>query len=248
MSSSWYEDDRLWEALRPVLFPAQRLDAAEREVERVVGLLGLEPPARLLDLCCGVGRHAVLLARRGFRVTAVDRTTLYLDEARHRAREAGVEIELVEADMRDFRREASFDGAVNLFSSFGYFEDEGEDRTVAENLAASLRPGGALVLDTTAKEVVARDFRERGWTEADGVLLLEERSVTRDWSWIVNRWIVIPPDGQKIELDLSLRVYSAVELSSLLREAGFAHTRALGSLEGAPYDHRAERLVMTARR
>jgi SAM-dependent methyltransferase len=248
MTTPWHDDDGLWQTLGPLLFPESRRGAAAGEVDRVLALSGLEPGARVLDMPCGVGRHSLELARRGFAVTAVDRTRTYLDEVEASAAAEGLEIEVVHDDMRRFRRPGAFDGVLNLFSSFGYFDDEAEDLAVANNLAGSLRDGGTLVLDIFSKEVLARTFTTRTWNVHDGVILLEERAIARDWGRIDNRWIVVPPEGPRTELTLSLRIYSARELISLLLDCELSSTMCYGSLDGRPYDHEAERLVIVARK
>ncbi len=241
----WYEQDAFWEIVAPTLFTQQRWSDAPTEVEQVVSLLGIEPGAHVLDLCCGVGRHSLELARRGFQVTGVDRTRLYLDRASQQAEAEGLKVEFVQSDMRSFCRPDAFDVVVNLFTSFGYFEDPEDDRQVATNVHRSLKSGGVFLIDMMGKEVLARIFHERDWYEEDGVLILEERKITRNWSWMENRWIMFK-DNNRVELRLSQRLYSAVELASLLTECGFAHVEAYGDLEGRSYDHLARRLVVVA--
>jgi SAM-dependent methyltransferase len=175
----------------------------------------------------------------------VDRTRAYIDRAARAAAEDGVEVELVLADMRDFVRPAGFDAALNLFSSLGYFEDPAEDAKVARNVLRSLRPGGRAVFDMYGKEILARDFKERDWSRLDDVLLLEERKVSRDWTWIEARWIVIRGD-ERGEFTVEHRLYSGQELATLLVDAGFASVTLFGSFEGVPYDHAARRLVAVA--
>jgi SAM-dependent methyltransferase len=204
----------------------------------------------VLDMPCGPGRHSLELARRGFRVTGVDRTVAYLDTARQKAAAEGLDgvaqVEWIKADMRDFRLPERFDAAINLFTSFGYFEDPAEDRQVAANFFASLRPGGRLLMDMMGKEVLARVFREQDWEEEeDGTLFLEERKITRNWGWIENRWIAIRGE-RRVEFRLGHRLYSAVELTALLTEVGFIDLSVYGSLAGDPYDHTARRLVVLA--
>ena len=138
----WHEDDEFWATIAPILFGRERRDRAAVETAQILSLIGVDAGASILDLCCGVGRHAVELARLGYRVTGVDRTSGYLDEARERAKDAGVEVELVEEDMRSFRREGAFDAVLNLFTSFGYFEDRDDDRKVVRNIHSSLKEGG----------------------------------------------------------------------------------------------------------
>ncbi len=246
--SEWYDNEAFWEETAPVLFTEERLQKAGPEVEQVLKLAELPPGAAILDLACGPGRHALEFARRGYSVTGVDRTARYLDEARRKAAEGGLNIEWVKADMRHFRRTGTFDAAVSLLSSFGYFADPAEDRRVASNLFASLKPGGRLVMELMGKEVLARIYRRHDWHgEPDGTLLLEERQVTDDWSRLEVRWIVIRGE-QRCEHRFCLRLYSAAELRTMLADVGFSEVRAYGSLEGAPYDQTAGRLVMLARK
>jgi len=121
--TQWFEDPRFWDGFKELLFRPERRAAAPAEVDALVALLGIAPPARVLDLCCGIGRHAAELARRGFTVTGVDLHEPYLAEARSAAPGA----EWIRADMREFRRPGAFDAAINMFSSFAYFEDPADD-------------------------------------------------------------------------------------------------------------------------
>jgi SAM-dependent methyltransferase len=244
----WNDDDRFWETFAPRMFSDQRWEAAPADVDAVLALAGVAPGAAVLDLPCGVGRHTLELARRGFEVTAVDRTAAFLEPLRQRLAAERLSAEVVEADMRQFRRPGAFDLALNLFTSFGYFEDPAEDRAVAAGFLEALRPGGALVMDLVGKETLARVFRERDWSEQpDGSIMLEERRIKPDWSWIDNRWILIR-GTERIEFQVSHRLYSAVELSALLADVGFTSVAVYGDLDGAPYDHTARRLVVVARR
>ena len=200
----------------------------------------------MLDLCCGPGRHSLELARRGYIVKGVDRTAKYLESARAKAAAEGLtNAEFVSGDMRTYREPMSFDLVLNLFTSFGYFDNQSEDAAVMRNIYSSLRPGGKMVLDVLGKEVLAAKFRPRDWHEQGSVMFLEERVLSRDWGWIEDRWIRID-GGERTEFTLSHRLYSAAELRTLVLTAGFAEVGAYGSLEGIPYDHRARRLVVVA--
>jgi SAM-dependent methyltransferase len=243
----WYEDEIFWRETMPILFPESRLKEAEAEVEQLLELAEISSGAEVLDLCCGIGRHSLELARRGFRVTGVDRTRSYLELAAAAAEREGLRLELVPEDMRRFRRDESYDGAINLFTSFGYFEDPRDDRKVLENLYASLRQGGVLVMQLMSKEVLARIFRPRDWYAQEGILVLEERKVRESWSWIESRWTLISERG-RIDLDLSHRLYAASELTGLLRSCGFGAAAAYGDFGGSPYDEAAQRLVVVARK
>ena len=239
----WHEDDLFWETWGPFMFNEQRLANAVGEVEAIVSLMGIKPAAHVLDLCCGVGRHSLELARRGFQVTGVDRTEQYLKQASEQAEEEGLNVEFVREDMRTFCRPDTFDAAISMFTSFSYFEDPEEDRQVVANVYRSLKSGGVFILDTHGKETLARIFRESGWREVDGVLTLEERKVTRNWGWMENRWIVIK-DGKRTDFNVNHRLYAATELIALLTGCGFSRADAYGDFDGSPYDQTARRLVV----
>jgi SAM-dependent methyltransferase len=146
----------------------------------------------VLDLPRGIGRHSVELARRGLRVTAVDRTQVYLEQPRGAARVAGLPIEFAQADMRTFQPEQAFDAAFNLWTSFGSSDDPGDDLQTMRNFFACLRPGGRLVMELSGKEALAKQFTPRTWRELpDGTLLAQHHMVEQDWTWVVSRWVIV---------------------------------------------------------
>jgi SAM-dependent methyltransferase len=247
--SEWHETDAWWAQAETLLFPADKWAQAPAQVEAVLALAGVTAPARVLDMPCGTGRHSLAFARLGYAVTGVDRTGSYIEDARQEAREAGLDAEFVVGDMRKFRHPDAFDLAVNLYTSFGYFEDPAEDLAVLDNFHASLRPGGVLVMEMVGKEVLARIFQAREWLELDdGTLFLQERQVNRDWTWLEGRWIMIGPDGGRQEQFFEHRIYGASDLKWALTTTGFGEVTIYGGLEGLAYDQHALRLVAVARK
>jgi len=244
--TDWYDDDSFWETFQNYMFDSRRLGLAPAEVDQMIALLGLQSGAAVLDLCCGIGRHSIEFARRGFKVTGVDRTLPYLDQARASALREKLKIEFVLSDMREFSRPGAFDAALNFFTAFGYFENPADDAKVARDLFDSLKPGGRLIVDTNGKEIIARKFRERDWSaREDGTIVLEERRVLDGWKRLENRWTWIRGKERRVST-LVLRVYSGGELERLLREVGFREVSLYGSLSATPYDQNAQRLVAVA--
>lgn len=242
---AWYKNERLWEKIQPVLFNKERMEETTKDVDNLLSLTDLGEGAAVLDLCCGIGRHSLELARRGYRVTAVDRTQCYLEQAKDKAAAEGLSIEFVKEDMRRFCRAESFDCVVNLFTSFGYFEDPNDDEEVLSNVHSSLRQGGVFLLELAGKETVARAFQARRWEEHNGIKLLWETKVCKNWSWIEN-WCGVLTDGRLEEYTVTHRVYSAVELAELVKGCGFETAEVYGGLDGSAYDHQAKRLVVVA--
>src|SRR4051812_33488628 len=109
--------------------------------------LDLHPPAHILDIPCGAGRHALALADVGYRVTGVDLSQEAVARAGAAGRERGLSAVFVHGDMRDFEAEGPFDGIICLGNSISYFDPPGTGLFL-RSLAAKLRPGGRLILDT----------------------------------------------------------------------------------------------------
>ncbi|HSF81890.1 MAG TPA: methyltransferase domain-containing protein [Anaerolineales bacterium] len=245
--NSWHDDNQFWEVAGEVMFSEDRWASAVQDVDNLLALLGAESPATVLDMCCGPGRHALELAQRGFQVTGVDRTAYYLENARAKANNHGLQVDFILEDMRTFKRPQEFDFAINLYTSFGYFEDQADNQRVLENLYHSLRPGGVLAMEMMGKEVLARIFLERTWDEVGEILFLQEHRVINNWSQMENRWILLKGD-QRYEYTLTHWLYSAHELKSMLTRAGFSDLAIYGDLAGNPYNQTARRMVAVAHR
>lgn len=246
----WHDTDEFWETWQPFMFGENPDKKAETDVENIIRLLELESLKNLsvLDLCCGFGRHTIQIAlqlNNIQQIVGVDRTKKYLDQAKGDAQSKNLNIEFVLDDMRNFIQKDSFDLIINLFTSFSFFEDPEEDKKVLENAFSSLKSGGRLLIEIMGKELLARIFKERDWSEKDGVFILEERKIAKNWTWMENRWIIIDK-GEVKEYKVDHRLYSARELEILLKEVGFQKIKFYGDLKGRLYDQSAERLVVIA--
>ena len=100
-------------------------------------------------------------------------------------------------------------------------------------------------MEIIGKEVLARIYQEKRWWEENGMIVLEESKISSDWSSVENRWIVIK-GGEQEEFQFTLRLYSAAQLSELLKSCGFEKVEIYGDLSGLPYDKTAMRLVLVA--
>ena len=225
-------------------------ERAAREVAFVEQALGLQAGESVLDLCCGQGRHALLLARRRLRVTGQDLSPEYLDLARQAAQAAGLQIETVHSDMRVIPFEGRFDAVINMFSAFGYLESEGEDAKVLAAVARALRPGGRLLMDLLNREWVMANYVPNDWHKAeDGTLYLEHREVDLVESRNHVSFTAIAPDGSRREIvGHHFRLYTLTELVRMLRTAGLSFDTAYGGFDGEPYGITTRRLILVARR
>src|SRR5206468_11908124 len=174
-------------------------ERADQQTEFVVSALELARGARVLDLACGHGRHSARLARRGFDVTGLDVSASSLELAR----ETEPAAEYVEGDMRKLPFEdASFDAAINLFTAFGYFEDEADDARVLHEVSRVLRPGGSFLIDTINPPGLFGVYRNRYWDRLDdGTLLLEEHDYDVLRGRTNTAWTLIFADGLRKDLE-----------------------------------------------
>ncbi len=242
----WFADEALWKEFYPVMFPESRFQNAPAQVDQILALTRFTG-RDVLDLCCGPGRHALQFARKGLRVTGVDRTRFLLDEARRRSAEAGLRVEWIEEDMRAFSRPGGFDLAVSLYSSLGYFEDPADDLRVLERLRENLRPRGVLVIDGVGKEPVAKSFQPTMSVSIDGVLFVLRSEITDDWTRVRNEWIRV--EGERaVRHRFSQILYSGQELKDRLHQAGFGEVKLSGDLSGTPYGANSQRLIAVARK
>lgn len=241
----WFEDESFWIETYPFTFSEKRFEAAEDEVTKIITLVGFQG-SLVLDLCCGPGRHAVVLAKRGYFVTGVDRSRFLIEKGEERAKAAGIQIEFIQEDMRDFVRPASYDLVLNFFTSFGYFEDNEDDIKVLRNIYASLKSTGVCLFDMISKEWLARNMQPTTSMQApDGSLRVERREISDDWTRIRNEWLFIK-DGRTKSFTFQHTIYSGQELKDRLLQVGFKNVKLYGNLDGAEYGLQASRLVAAA--
>jgi SAM-dependent methyltransferase len=243
----WYENEDFWRHLYSCMFSAERFSASKEEVSQILALAQCNGGS-LLDLCCGPGRHALEFAQRGFQVTGVDKSEFLLGQARERASQANISVEWIQQDMRLFHRAAAFDLVCNLYTSFGYFEDERDNFQVLQNIYENLKESGVFIIEVVGKERLARTWQDSICTElADGSLLVQRPQLRDDWCRVSSDWILVK-DGRARNFTFEHSIYSGRELKDLLSQAGFKNVQLFGSLQGSPYDLNAARLVAVARK
>ena len=170
-----------------------------------------------------------------------------LELAGRGAADAGVEVDLVRADLRELPWVGAFDGACNVFTSFGYFETEEEDERALAALARSLRAGGRFLLDTVNPPALAARLRPREWqTLGDGRVLLTELEYDARTGRNEQTWTVVRPDGTRAARSFSVRLYTFPELERMGRRVGLDVVDGFGGLDGTPFSRESWRLVLVA--
>jgi SAM-dependent methyltransferase len=243
----WFEEESFWSEMYPYLFPEERFQLAEEQIEKVLALVDYQG-GDVLDLCCGPGRHSLALVKRGIRVTAVDRSEFLLSKAKAEAARLNLELDFVLNDMRQFVRSDSYSLILNMFTSFGYFDNRDDDLTVLRNAYQSLKPGGAMLIDILGKELLARKYQPTSSAQgADGTLLIERHEIFEDWTRCRNEWILVKGTTAK-SFHFQTRLYSGQELKDIMAQAGFEQVTVFGDLEGNEYGIDASRLISIGRK
>jgi SAM-dependent methyltransferase len=246
--AQWYReffDDLYLQVYQPFETP----ERVRHEVDFIVRALDLPEGARVLDLCCGQGRHSLELARRGFQVVGVDLSEALLYAARQRAEREGLTITFLRSDMREIDFTDEFDAVINMFTSFGYLENEMEDEKVLRKVAQALKRGGKFLLDLMNRDWLIRNFQPMGWrADNEGWFVLEERNFDHLSGRIETRWIFVARDGVRYERLSSIRLYTASELRTMLERSGLQVTNLFGDYDGSPYTWDSQRLIVVATR
>jgi SAM-dependent methyltransferase len=226
-SKPWFEEvfDESYLRTLPFMTAEQTL----REVDFIESSLAIPKGGDVLDVACGYGRHAIELVQRGLAVTGLDLSLPLLIRAADESQRRAVSVNFVHTDMREMPFDRQFDGAYCMLTSFGYFDEE-SNLKVAEGIARALKPGGRFLIDVINRDYIVGDLPARIWWEGDGCVVLEEVDFNFNTNRVLTHRSVVFEDGQQLEQEISLRVYSLHELGKLLRQAGFRVIEVSGSI------------------
>jgi len=232
-----------------VLYHGRTQEQADAEVAFVVERLAMAPSDRVLDLCCGYGRH--LAAFRGHEIDAVglDLSAALLRQA---PRDRGTA--LVCADMRhlpfaDAGATDGFDVVANFFTSFGYFDRDDENAAAAREIARVLRRGGRFLIDLMNPDAVVAALVPRTERTAGPFAVIEERWFDAERRRVEKRIRLRDTrDGTRKEYVESVRVWREDEFRRLLSAAGLEVDDVYGDLSGAPVASDSPRLAYVGTR
>jgi SAM-dependent methyltransferase len=229
--------------------PLLTAERTQREVDGIVDMLALPMGSSILDLCCGHGRHAIPLAQHGYKVTGQDLSEVFLREAEKEALAKGVHVDWLHGDMRNIPFENEFDAVINIFTAFGYLEDQGEDQKVLWQVCKALKQGGLFLIETLHREGLMRLYAPqmiRYYPE--GLIELEERSFDLLTSRSEVTITMIYPDCQRTEYSHSTRVYTLTEFVQMLASAGLQVKEYFGAWDRSELTIDSFRLILLAQK
>lgn len=215
------------------------------EVDFVLSRLMLAPGARVLDVGCGPGRHAIELARRGYTVTGIDPSAAMIAAARHRAAAAAVSPEFHQIACESFRAESAFDAAICLFTTLGQISSEGENSALVERVYDALVPGGFVVVETPQRSWVTQHLKKAEHLGEGQLYTDVTRSYNEKDRIITEVFEVVSPNATRRYL-LRYRLYSHAELIALVESAGFSVLGSFGDYGGNPLGPECPMMVVIA--
>lgn len=240
---AWYAT--AFDTLYPLLYAHRSVEAAKAEVEFAMRQLRLEHCGKILDLCCGGGRHLLHLSAYCVELVGLDYSRDLLRIANDHL---PANVLLTRGDMRHLPFKAAFDAVVNFFTSFGYFEEDEENARVPRQMALALRPGGRFFMDYLNPVHVRANLVPESRREAGRLTVLEERWIDSARSRVNKRTRVLEDGNLRAETFESVRLYSLDEMMSVLVEAGLRVERIFGDYDASPYDASSPRMMFVGSR
>lgn len=223
------------------LYPRRTREQAREQVTEIEGLLRLTTADRILDACCGAGRHAAELLRRGYRVHGFDLSADLLRDGLEWAVANGIPFSPVQADLRAIPFRPSFDVVLSLFTSLGYFPTDAENIAAIRELLRPLVPGGRFLLDLPNRDFLADSLVPHSRDEREGVVITSERTLTG--MRVEKTTTVASRDGERVYKE-SVRLFSEREMQHILADAGMRVTAVYGDFDGRERDTRSERMII----
>ena len=228
-----------------IVYRHRDADEARLVIDLVEQCASPSPDARILDVGCGRGRHTLEVARRGYNATGIDLSEGSIRKARSQAATEGLDTTFAVQDMRDSYCDGCMDGVINLFTTFGYFDDDAESQRAIKAMATALRSEGWIVQDFLNPPQVARTLVERDQQQRNGVQIVQER-------WIEDGRVhkaVHLDDGTRSEtFRESVRLFTRDDFANMYAEADLAIEQVFGDYDGGSHDAMSPRTILLARK
>ena len=244
MNKNWYKD---WFSSKFYLELYKHRDEAEAKdiINLIQRKISLRTDSKVLDVCCGAGRHSLELAKRGYEVTGFDLSKFLISEAKKNfksSKESSLNVKFLLKDMRSFHFEKKFDIAINIFTSFGYFESDGENFKVFENVSNSVRKNGYFVFDYLNEGFLKANLISKSKDVVNRKAVTQKRRIEGDF--IVKDIII----GKRRYTEV-LKLYSYETIKDVLKNYRFIVKNVFGDYLGNRYfSKKSKRLIIFAQK
>lgn len=219
---------------------------ARRLIAAVLPFLNIPAGSPVLDLACGTGRHAVVLAESGLQVTGVDLSENLLAIAGKETARLGHSIDLIRSDMRYLNLKKTFSAVFSLFTSFGYFDDDSENFSVFRVISDHLEPGGWFVFDYLNDPFIRQHLVPSDERRLEGARLIQNRRI--EGRVLIKQVTIEKPGQEPLHFNEKVHLYTADELVPVLWAMGLTEMHRLGTLDGDPWTPESPRLILICKK
>lgn len=223
----WFESD-----LYLKVYQHRDNQDAEKLLNLIFSEIEIIDNAGILDAACGAGRHSSFLAKRGYNVSAFDLSQNLLNAAKDRAQKENLIIDFFRSDMRDVKFTRNFDLILNLFTSFGYFENDDENFAFPKTAFNFLNDNGYFVLDFLNKDYLISHLVPNSSRIIDNIEIKESREIKNNR---VIKKMEISDGVNTHEFFESVKLYSMEEITSQFKAIGFNLILLFGDYNGGEY-------------
>jgi len=216
--SSWFDSPYY-----DLLYKDRDQEEADVFVKNLINFLHPTPNSNMLDIACGKGRHAISLNKMGYNVAGFDLSRNSIAFAKKHENSS------LSFSVHDMRRPFMvnyYDVIFNLFTSFGYFENDKENRAVLTNIYNALKPGGIFVLDFMNMEKTLHCLLEHNEKTVDGVKFIVNKSIDKD-EFLVKQ-IYVEDGPLKYNFEEKIKIFTKNSLRKYVTECGFEILRIFG--------------------
>ncbi|WP_368505392.1 class I SAM-dependent methyltransferase [Alkalihalophilus sp. As8PL] len=223
-----------------LLIYKHRNDArAQSELKSLMSFIPYHKDQKILDLCCGAGRHSRWFWENGLKVTGVDLSSTLLNEAEKFQQSR--DIHYIQSDMRNIDFDEEFDLVANLFTSFGYFQKDIENEQVLKNVYKALKKDGYFLFDYLNPAFIKQNLIPFSKEVIEETSIFQYRTIEND---TVVKKIRIEDHSSRRTYEERVKLYSSEQLKWMLEKNGLKVIHTLGHYDGTPYDeNHSSRLI-----
>lgn len=217
------------------------------EISFIEEVLNLKKGNEILDIPSGHGRHAIALAKKDYRVTGIDNQTKFIEIAQENSKNLD-NISFIKEDMRNIDYEENFDAVINMFTSFGYFNDKA-NFAFLKQMCRALKKGGKLLIDTVNREWTINNTEEfkQAWIlyPPDNLVFIANNSFDIQTSQMVSEQAIIDKGNRYLQ-EQRIRLYTYTEIDFMLRNSGMEIIACYGDIYKTPYSATTSNMIVVA--
>ncbi len=221
-----------------ILYKDRDYSEAQGFMDNLTNYLNIPEDGKILDLACGKGRHSIYLNTLGFNVTGVDLSEQSIKHARQ------YENDTLKFDVHDMTKPYpdTFDAVFNLFTSFGYFEDENCNLETIKSIKAELNEFGFGVIDFMNTNYVIENLVEEDIKTVEGISFHQKRSLKDGY---ITKDITFEADDEQYQFQERVKAFTLEDFEVLFKKAGVHLLDVFGDYKLRKYHHKtSERLIM----